>query len=243
MINQSNVCSDSEVATILDSTRRHSIKNNCLSLALESVLHIYCKINWVSNIRHAFVEYFISYSMDAVSFFGQEWKRSNAIRCVLISQLYFRLKKINNWTTMVSTRQMSIVGGGGGGSDGAGPSHAEGTTSRTTRHSGLPALPPLNSPQHPSQCTGLSLLPNRSGAPNLARLFNTGLLDLPPELLEKIFSYLKFKAVAHMRLVRALFIVHFLFHLLYIHSVCYFVNDLIDYSTALYETKRHAVFL
>lgn len=129
---------------------------------------------------------------------------------------------------MVSTRQMSIVGGGGGGSDGAGPSHAEGTTSRTTRHSGLPSLPPLNSPQHPSQCTGLSLLSSRSGAPNQARVFTTGLLDLPPELLEKIFSYLKFKAVAHMRLVRPLFILQFLVSCYYnvFLSICYFVDDL-----------------
>lgn len=99
---------------------------------------------------------------------------------------------------MVSTRQMSSVGGANGGSDGAGPSHAEPVSvSRVTRHSSA-LLPGSSSPQQhssgSSKCT--SFIP----AP---RTYTTNLLDLPIEVLDKIFRNLDFKSVAHLRMVSA----------------------------------------
>ncbi|XP_039749419.1 F-box only protein 28 [Pararge aegeria] len=93
---------------------------------------------------------------------------------------------------MVSTRQMSSVGGGGGSSDGAGPSHAEPVTvARVTRHSS--ALLPGGSSPHASTSKTI-VLP----AP---KIYSTNLLDLPIEVLEKIFRYVGFKSVSHLRLV------------------------------------------
>lgn len=95
---------------------------------------------------------------------------------------------------MVSTRQMSSVGGGGGGgSGGEGPSHAEpAAVSRVTRHSSA-LLPGGSSPQAgSSKCS--SLIP----AP---KTYSTNLLDLPIEVIEKIFSNLGFKSVSHLRMV------------------------------------------
>ncbi|XP_052740510.1 F-box only protein 28 [Bicyclus anynana] len=92
---------------------------------------------------------------------------------------------------MVSTRQMSSVGGGSGSSDGAGPSQAEPVAvARVTRHSS--ALLPGGSSPHAS--TSRALLP----AP---KAFTTNLLDLPVEVLEKIFRYVGFKSVSHLRTV------------------------------------------
>ncbi|XP_063893194.1 F-box only protein 28 [Helicoverpa armigera] len=97
---------------------------------------------------------------------------------------------------MVSTRQMSSVGGGNGGSDGAGPSHAEPVAvSRVTRHSS--ALMPGGSSPHAStsKCT---LVP----AP---KTHTTNILDLPVEVIEKIITYLGFKSVSHLRMVNRQF--------------------------------------
>ncbi|XP_045766196.1 F-box only protein 28 [Maniola jurtina] len=93
---------------------------------------------------------------------------------------------------MVSTRQMSSIGGGSGSSDGAGPSHAEPVTvARVTRHSS--ALLPGGSSPHASSSKHV-MIP----AP---KIFTTNLLDLPIEVLEKIFRYLGFKSVSHLRMI------------------------------------------
>lgn len=90
---------------------------------------------------------------------------------------------------MVSTRQMSSIGGGSGSGDGAGPSHAEAVTvARVTRHSS--ALLPGGSSPHAGR--------NIIQAP---KSFNTNMLDMPIEVLEKIFRYLGFKSVSHLRMV------------------------------------------
>ncbi|KAJ8733283.1 hypothetical protein PYW08_001581 [Mythimna loreyi] len=97
---------------------------------------------------------------------------------------------------MVSTRQMSSVGGGNGGSDGAGPSHAEPVAvSRVTRHSS--ALMPGGSSPHAStsKCT---LVP----AP---KTYTTTILDLPVEVIEKIICCLGFKSVSQIRMVNRQF--------------------------------------
>uniref|UniRef100_A0A2A4JBP5 F-box domain-containing protein n=1 Tax=Heliothis virescens TaxID=7102 RepID=A0A2A4JBP5_HELVI len=97
---------------------------------------------------------------------------------------------------MVSTRQMSSVGGGNGGSDGAGPSHAEPVAvSRVTRHSS--ALMPGGSSPHAST-SKCSLVP----AP---KTYSTTILDLPVEVIEKIICYLGFKSVSHLRMVNRQF--------------------------------------
>ncbi|CAG9559683.1 unnamed protein product [Danaus chrysippus] len=94
---------------------------------------------------------------------------------------------------MVSTRQMSSIGGGSGSGDGAGPSHAEAVTvARVTRHSsGL--LPGGSSPH-----AGRSII-------QAPKSFNTNMLDMPIEVLEKIFRYLGFKSVSHLRMVNRQF--------------------------------------
>ncbi|OWR46721.1 F-box only protein 28 [Danaus plexippus] len=94
---------------------------------------------------------------------------------------------------MVSTRQMSSIGGGSGSGDGAGPSHAEAVTvARVTRHSS--ALLPGGSSPHAGR--------NIIQAP---KSFNTNMLDMPIEVLEKIFRYLGFKSVSHLRMVNRQF--------------------------------------
>lgn len=109
---------------------------------------------------------------------------------------------------MVSTRQMSSVGGGNGGSDGAGPSHAEPVAvSRVTRHSS--ALMPGGSSPHASTSKCTSILP----AP---KSYTTTILDLPVEVIEKIFCYLGFKSVSQLRMVN-IFI--FLFFIRCMHSL------------------------
>ncbi|CAF4767216.1 F-box only protein 28 [Pieris napi] len=97
---------------------------------------------------------------------------------------------------MVSTRQMSSIGGGGNGSsDGAGPSHAEPVTvARVTRHSSA-QLPGGSSPHGSSKN---SVIPT-------PKTFNTNLMDLPIEVMEKIFRYVGFKNVSHLRLVNRQF--------------------------------------
>ncbi|XP_060801700.1 F-box only protein 28 [Amyelois transitella] len=96
---------------------------------------------------------------------------------------------------MVSTRQMSSVGGSGS-SDGAGPSHVEpAAVSRVTRHSS--ALLPGGSSPHASTSKCTSLVPASKSATNF--------LDLPIEVIDKIFSYLGFKTVSHMRMVNRQF--------------------------------------
>lgn len=98
---------------------------------------------------------------------------------------------------MVSTRQMSSIGGGSGSGDGAGPSHAETVSvARVTRHSSA-QLPGGSSP-HASTSKAV-LIP----AP---KIYTTNLLDLPIEVLEKIFRYLGFKNVSHLRMVNTSFI-------------------------------------
>nr|XP_004925207.2 F-box only protein 28 isoform X1 [Bombyx mori] len=97
---------------------------------------------------------------------------------------------------MVSTRQMSSVGGGNGSSDGAGPSHAESVSvSRVTRHSS--ALMPGGSSPHSSTAKCTVVVP--------AKTYNTNLMDLPIEVIEKIFCYLGFKSVSHLRMVNRQF--------------------------------------
>lgn len=90
---------------------------------------------------------------------------------------------------MVSTRQMSSVGGGNGGSDGAGPSHAEPmAVSRVTRHSST--LMPGGSSPHAS-----------TSKCSLAPASKTSILDLPVEVIEKIIGYTGFKHVSQIRMV------------------------------------------
>lgn len=89
---------------------------------------------------------------------------------------------------------MSSVGSGNGSNDGAGPSHGETTAvARVTRHSS--ALMPGGSSPHASssKCTSVVVTP---------KIYNTSLLDLPVEVIEKIFCYLGFKSVSHLRMVR-----------------------------------------
>lgn len=98
---------------------------------------------------------------------------------------------------MVSTRQMSSVGGSSGSSEGAGPSHAEPVAvSRVTRHSS--ALLPGGSSPHASSSKCNSIVP----AP---KTYTTNLLDLPIEVVDKIFSYLGFKTVSQLRMVNRQF--------------------------------------
>lgn len=93
---------------------------------------------------------------------------------------------------MVSTRQMSSVGGSGASSDGAGPSHAEPVTvARVTRHSS--ALLPGGSSPH----AGTS----RSALVPAPKAYTTNIIDLPIEVVEKIFRYLGFKSVSQLRMV------------------------------------------
>lgn len=92
---------------------------------------------------------------------------------------------------MVSTRQMSSIGGGNGSTDGPGPSHAEPVTvARVTRHSS--ALLPGGSSPHSASNKNIVPAPKTN---------STTLLDLPIEILEKIFRYLGFKSVSHLRMV------------------------------------------
>ncbi|XP_063824242.1 F-box only protein 28 [Ostrinia nubilalis] len=98
---------------------------------------------------------------------------------------------------MVSTRQMSSVVGSSGSGDGAGPSHSEPVAvSRVTRHSS--ALLPGGSSPHASTSKCTALVP----AP---KIFNTNLLDLPIEVIEKILSYLGYKSVSQLRMVNRQF--------------------------------------
>lgn len=107
-------------------------------------------------------------------------------------EFYFR-NKIIKLAKMVSTRQMSSVGGGSGGGDVAGPSNSEPTAvPRVTRHSS--ALLPGGSSPHASTSKCVSLLP----AP---KSYTTNILDLPEEVIEKIFSYIGFKSVSQLRMV------------------------------------------
>lgn len=93
---------------------------------------------------------------------------------------------------MVSTRQMSSIGGGSGSSDGAGPSHAETTTvARVTRHSSA-LLPGGSSPQASSKN---ALVPANKIS------YTTHFLDLPLEIVEKIFRYVGFKSISQLRMV------------------------------------------
>lgn len=97
---------------------------------------------------------------------------------------------------MVSTRQMSSVGGGtNGGSDGAGPSHAEPVSVvRVTRHSST-LMPGGSSPQQ------LSSGSSRYTSLVTVQRTTTNLFDLPVELIEKILRYVGFKNIAHLRMV------------------------------------------
>ncbi|KAG6441500.1 hypothetical protein O3G_MSEX001837 [Manduca sexta] len=98
---------------------------------------------------------------------------------------------------MVSTRQMSSVGGGNGSGDGSGPSHAEPVAvSRVTRHSS--ALMPGGSSPHASTSKCNAIVP----AP---KTYTTNILDLPVEVIEKIFFYLGFKTVSQLRMVNRQF--------------------------------------
>ncbi|KAL4716632.1 hypothetical protein ACJJTC_008267 [Scirpophaga incertulas] len=98
---------------------------------------------------------------------------------------------------MVSTRQMSSVVGSSGSSDGAGPSHAEPVAvSRVTRHSS--ALLPGGSSPHASTSKCTSIVP-------VPKAYTTTLLDLPIEIIEKIFSYIGFKCVSQIRMVNRQF--------------------------------------
>ncbi|XP_072939973.1 uncharacterized protein dmpd [Epargyreus clarus] len=97
---------------------------------------------------------------------------------------------------MVSTRQMSSIGGGNGSSDGAGPSHAETTTvARVTRHSSA-LLPGGSSPQASSKN---ALVPANKVS------YTTHFLDLPLEIMEKIFRYVGFKSISQLRMVNRQF--------------------------------------
>ncbi|KAJ0178740.1 hypothetical protein K1T71_005515 [Dendrolimus kikuchii] len=99
---------------------------------------------------------------------------------------------------MVSTRQMSSVGSGNGSNEGAGPSHSETTAvARVTRHSS--ALMPGGSSPHASssKCTSFVTITPKT--------YTTSLLDLPVEVIEKIFCYLGFKSVSHLRMVNRQF--------------------------------------
>lgn len=100
---------------------------------------------------------------------------------------------------MVSTRQMSSVGGGGSGcGEGAGPPHAEpAAVSRVTRHSSA-QLPGGSSPHSASTSRCSALVP----AP---KLYSTNLLDLPIEILEKILRLVGFKSVSQLRMVNRQF--------------------------------------
>ncbi|CAG9795073.1 unnamed protein product [Diatraea saccharalis] len=94
---------------------------------------------------------------------------------------------------MVSTRQMSSVVGSSGNNDGAGPSHAEPVAvSRVTRHSS--ALLPGGSSPHASSSKCTTIVP-------VPKAYTTNMLDLPIEVIEKIFGYLGFKTVSHLRMV------------------------------------------
>ncbi|XP_049870305.1 F-box only protein 28 [Pectinophora gossypiella] len=97
---------------------------------------------------------------------------------------------------MVSTRQMSSVGGGGAGEgSGSAPGGVHGEPAavpRVTRHSSA-LLPGGSSPlAGSSKCSSLVPAP---------KSYSTNLLDLPIEVLEKVFSYVGFKGVSHLRMV------------------------------------------
>lgn len=96
---------------------------------------------------------------------------------------------------MVSTRQMSSVGGGSGSGETAGPSNSEATAAvpRVTRHSSA-LLPGGSSPHTATASKCVSLIP----AP---KTYTTNMLDLPEEVIEKIFSYIGFKSVSQLRMV------------------------------------------
>lgn len=104
---------------------------------------------------------------------------------------------------MVSTRQSSSVGGGGentGTVSEAGPS-------KSLRHSNAQSapLPEANASTHSAEAP-----PTQS----------INLMDLPPEILLKILGYLPYKTVAHLRLVRFLFLINlFTFHSFLLYAV------------------------
>ncbi|CAK1546153.1 unnamed protein product [Leptosia nina] len=98
---------------------------------------------------------------------------------------------------MVSTRQMSSIGSGNGNgsNDGAGPSHAEPVTvARVTRHSS--AHFPGGSSPHSSSKNAIVPAP---------KTFTTSLGDMPVEVIEKIFRYVGYRSVSHLRLLNRQF--------------------------------------
>lgn len=108
---------------------------------------------------------------------------------------------------MVSTRQMSSVGGHNGGSDGAGPSHAEPVSvARVTRHSSTLQPSGSSSPQQSSAGSSnkcMSLLPVPRNVYTLQQ--SKRLIDLPIEIVEKILRYLGFKTISQLRMVNRQF--------------------------------------
>lgn len=84
---------------------------------------------------------------------------------------------------MVSTRQSSSMGG----SNGGGPAAEVTDVSSSRRHQSV-AMTTSYSGTHVSEC--------KIEPPPYS---NLNLLDLPVEILEKIFSYLDYNTVAHLR--------------------------------------------
>lgn len=88
---------------------------------------------------------------------------------------------------------MSSVGSGNGSGEGAGPSHAEpAAVSRVTRHSS--GLLPGGSSPHAGSSKCIAVIPAHKN-------YTTNLMDLPVEVIEKIFCYLGFKTVSQLRMV------------------------------------------
>lgn len=87
--------------------------------------------------------------------------------------------------------------GSSGTNEGASPSHAEPVAvSRVTRHSS--ALLPGGSSPHASSSKCTTIVP-------VPKAYTTNLLDLPIEVIEKIFGYMGFKSVSHLRMVNRQF--------------------------------------
>jgi hypothetical protein len=104
---------------------------------------------------------------------------------------------------MVSTRQSSNFGGGGentGAVSEAGPS-------KSLRHNNAQPqpLPEANASTHSAE---------------IVTTQNVNLMDLPPEILLKILGRLPYRTVAHLRLVRFLFVTKFIYPLLFSCLYC-----------------------
>lgn len=112
---------------------------------------------------------------------------------------------------MVSTRQMSSVSNGSGGESSSQTSNSNNDSSpaKFTRHNTVIALA-SQSMSHPIPSTSKTVISYEQWIPDQSKPDQSVfLLDLPQEVLEKIFSFLSFKTIAHLRPVSIMLLYYF----------------------------------